>query len=92
MTCVFGSFASCDIVRVFPPFKAHVVVLGKRCTRQDAVGSWRRHHAAGHAHCAAGAGKKFGMECVFCGGAGEGPAGGAAAKRAHGAQTAGARA
>ena len=66
MTCVFSTFAACDIADVFPPFDVFVIVAGQLCSREDAVGSWRWHNAPGDAHCTAGTARQQHVGCFFC--------------------------
>lgn len=66
MTCVFNTFAACDIAHVFPPFDVFVIVAGRLCSREDAVGSWRWHNAPGDAHCTAGTADQQHVGCIFC--------------------------
>ena len=40
----FVPFDSADILRVFPPFPAHVKFEGLLLTKQDALRAWRWRH------------------------------------------------
>ena len=45
----FEHFESADLLRLWPPFGALIVIGGLAYTKSDALGAWRRHHGTGFA-------------------------------------------